>query len=280
MSAIPVESETSPSQVVEDHHLRSLFMQHLITSPSDRKADEQRHLPPRFLVQFWDDANAIPLDVQECMNSWSALESVGFTRILFDDNTSIQFIKKHFDRRHVHAFQRCRHPAMRADYFRLCFIYAVGGFYVDADDVYLGQSVETLMSDGRLKLQPLCYDVSIDSMLDASVSASAEESEKRIFYVNNNPLIAPAKHPIIALALDRATSLVLSADKDSRDIQSLTGPGNITAALVTHAIELERADSEKDFVILTNWESIAKSKWPLEYRSGPRNWRHWVRANV
>ena len=63
---------------------------------------------------------------------------------------------------------------MRADYFRLCFIMKVGGFYVDADDIYQGLSVEELLVDGCLKLQPLCYEVATDSMVDPVSSAQSE----------------------------------------------------------------------------------------------------------
>ena len=49
---------------------------------------------------------------------------------------------------------------MRCDYFRLCFMARNGGFYVDADEVYQDVDCEYLFEDGRLKLQPLCYEMS------------------------------------------------------------------------------------------------------------------------
>ncbi len=49
-------------------------------------------------------------------------------------------------------------------------------------------------------------------MLDARSSATDEEYGQLIFYANTTPLIAAAGHPIIADALDHATSNVLSAD--------------------------------------------------------------------
>jgi hypothetical protein len=168
---------------------------------------------------------------------------------------------------------------MRADYFRLCFIAMVGGFYVDADDAYLGHPVDALMN-GRLMLQPLCYDVLTDSMLNPAISAATSAGEARTFYVNNNPLIAPPGHPVIVRALERSTALVLAAGKNARDIQALTGPGNLTTCLVAHAIEIDRANSEKDFELVPDWESVAISKWPLAYRSDARNWRNWVHCDV
>lgn len=250
-------------------------MRCLIATASDPVVGDGQPPPPRVIVQFWDDSSAIPADVQECLDSWSVLEAAGFKRMLFDDVSAAHFIGEHLSDRHVAAFQKCSHPAMRADYFRYAFIFKAGGFYVDADDVYLGGPVDALVDDGRLKLRPLCQDVSTLAMLDARQAAIAEHETPPVFYVDTTPLIAPAGHPLVAAALECATSNVLSANKSNRDIQSLTGPVIFTACLVTHAIELEKARAPKDFQILTDWQTVAISKWPLAYRSGQRNWRIW-----
>lgn len=273
------EPEANPCDIAGDHDLRSLFMRRLLAVGKNSMPTAAGQSPPRLLVQFWDDASAIPQDVQDCMNSWAVLERGGFQRLLFDDVTALKFIEEQFGSRQSLAFKMCQHPAMRSDYFRLCFVLKMGGFYVDADDVYLGTSIDILFADGRLKVQPLCYDIPSDSMLDPLTTAINDGCTARIFYVNNNPLIAPPGHPVIASALDHATSVLLSAHADSRDIQSLTGPGNFTAALVRHAVELERADLVPDFSLLNDWGSMARSEWPLAYRSDDRNWRNWVRGD-
>jgi mannosyltransferase OCH1-like enzyme len=269
------EFGTTPSEVVDDHRLRSLYMQRLIGAAPTPWAADDGALPPRLLVQFWDDLDALPSDVQECLDSWSALESEGFKRLLFDDASATKFIETHFDERHVRAFQKCQHPAMRSDYFRYAFISKLGGFYVDADDVFLDKPIDALLNDGRLKLQPLCYDITTNTMCDAVQSASSAEDAPLIFYSNTTPLIAPAGHPIVVGALASATANVLAALNNNRDVQSLTGPGNLTACIVKHAMELERANAPKDFELLRAWETIAISRWPLSYRSDDRNWRHW-----
>lgn len=250
-------------------------MRCLIAAASDSVLDDDQPPPPRVIVQFWDDSGAIPTDVQECLDSWSVPEAAGFKRLLFDDVSATRFIEEHLSDRHVAAFQKCSHPAMRADYFRYAFIFKVGGFYVDADEVYLGGPVDALVGDGRLKLQPLCQDVSTLSMLDARQAAITEHDTPRVFYAANSPLIAPAGHPVIAAALECATSNMLSANKGNREIQSLTGPVTFTKCLVRHALELEKARAPKDFQLITDWQMVAISKWPLAYRSDQRNWRIW-----
>ena len=96
-------------------------------------------------------------------------------------------------------------------------------------------------------LAPGCYDITNDWMLYARRSAMDGHDAQLIFYANTTPLIAPAGHPIIAEAPCRATSNVLSADDTNSDIQSLTGPGNLTACLVKHAVELDAAGASKEF---------------------------------
>ena len=163
---------------------------------------------------------------------------------------------------------------MRSDYLRLCFMVAEGGLYVDADDVLLGDAWKLLFEDDRLKLQPLCYDIAASAMIPASEIWRPDlPTAQRIFYVNNDPIAAPPHHPVLVRALRRATSRLLSADSRP-EIQSTTGPGNMTAALAVHAQNLLVANSPLDFELLLDWEAIAETRWDLSYRNDGRNWRN------
>jgi hypothetical protein len=95
----------------------------------------------------------------------------------------------------------------------------------------------------------------------------------RIFYLNNDPVAAPADHPVLRRALARATERLLGEDA-LPEIQSTTGPGNLTAALAAHARELMIAGAPLDFELLHNWDSIAETRWELSYRGDARNWRN------
>ena len=260
-----------------EDRIRSEYMRSLVKLAPAREAgsDLPRRIP-MVVVQFWDDLARVPSDVAECMDSWSLLDARGFQRFVFEDSTARQFIAEHFDDRHTAAFGRCDHPAMRCDYFRLCFLARLGGFYVDADDRFRGANTDRLFRDDRLKLQPLCYDASTDSMIAPAVFADPEnDSPHWIYYVNNNPIIAPAGHPIIRLALERATTLLLSGTHDRRDIQSTTGPGNLTASLVDWSGRGRGSATPCDFELLLDWELLAETRWPLSYRDDERNWRIW-----
>ncbi len=165
---------------------------------------------------------------------------------------------------------------MRCDYFRLCYIYAKGGFYVDADEVFQETDCNSFYQDNKLKLQPLCYDTGSQSMIRPDVFTIKDEPyQDWIFYVNNNPIIAPAYHPAIRLALIRATRILLHSKANRFDIQSITGPGNLSASLVMHSLILKNNGSPHDFIFLSDWVNTSICQWELEYRNDERNWRVW-----
>lgn len=260
----------------ENHHSRSRFIRKLVqkTSNSNIKSSAYGKKIPLRIVQFWDRLDRLPHDVQECIETWTKIEEQGFERLLFDKQQARDFILKKMGLRYLLAFDRCYHPAMQSDYFRLCYIFVNGGCYIDADDVYDGAQIQHLFNDGQLKIQPLCYDIATNMMIPTQVFTKAEaDAESWIFYFNNNPLIACSGHPAIERALTQATFLL---EKDVTnglpEIQSTTGPGNLSKSIFD--MLNENAELENTIHVLCNWEDIAKSKWELDYRNDARNWRH------
>lgn len=272
--------EAFPSGFEEDDDLRSSFIRTLIRYQSDGSGTSSVDGPirsggvPRTLVRYWHDPHDVPEDVRACLASWDRLEDVGFEFRTFSDASAAAYIAKRYGARQRDAFTRCRHPAMRSDYLRLCFVLAEGGFYVDADDFLLGDGWKTIFRNGALKLQPLCYDVPSGSMIPAAeIWRSDLPTDGRIFYVNNDPIAAPAGHPILRRALKRATERLLGSNPRP-EIQATTGPGNLTAALAAHARHLMIAGAPFDFELLHDWETIAETRWELAYRGDARNWRN------
>jgi mannosyltransferase OCH1-like enzyme len=268
---------TDPSCFAENDELRSGHIRELIQETISEPIEESSTGAeiPKVIVQYWHDVNGIPEDVQKCFDSWEPLRAKGFKRVLFDDNKARSFISGTLDHSYVEAFDLCHHPAMRCDYFRLCYILTQGGFYVDADEIYQRTDCSHFFYDNRLKLQPLCYDIATDTMIKTDTFVrDRKHSPDWIFYVNNNPIIAPANHPIILLALERATRILLNSI-ERPEIQSTTGPGNLSASLVRYSLASKLSGKTHDFLILPNWELTSISPWPLSYRNDVRNWRLW-----
>ena len=277
----PGRLRSDPFRIADDDALRCRYMRRLIREGLADCARQQARLIPKVVLQFWHDDGDVPRDVRDCLASWAPLVGQGFERVFFDDRSARQFIRKAFGRRHVAAFDLCHHPAMRCDFFRMCYLVARGGFYIDADEEYQGGDCEPLFGDDLLKMQPLCYDGSTDSMIGVDVFVQEDVwSPDWIYYVNNNPIIAPPGHPILRLALARATRMLTTQPVSRMDIQSTTGPGNLTASLVAHAITCELAGEARTFTLLRDWDSLSVSRWPLSYRTDERNWRLWRPAPV
>ena len=216
----------------------------------------------------------------DCLEMWASASKHGGrqrSRALRDSFSTSTKQENLFSRRlgprHKQAYDKCYHPAMQSDYFRLCYILVEGGCYIDADDVYDGAQIQHLFSDGRLKIQPLCYDMATNMMVPPSLfTKPGANAASWIFYFNNNPLIAGSGHPLIDRALAQAT---LSLEKDVTnglpEIQSTTGPGNLTKSIFDAVTE--SGEIEQTLLVLCDWENIAKNRWDLSYRNDPRNWR-------
>lgn len=259
----------------EEDRARSDFVRGLIqrSNALARAPAAPLAIPPRRIVQFWDDLDRLPHDVRECMESWRQLDQSGFDVNIFDEVSARTFIRIHLGERYAAAFDRCYHPSMKSDYFRYSYICVHGGFYVDADDVYHGTSIDHLFIDGRLKLQPFCYDVATSQMVPPSVFVNPRASQLSwIFYFNTTPLIAGRNHPIIRRALLNATlSLERESKRELPEVQATTGPGNLTRSL--YEVIAEKICPEDVLLVVHDWEKTSTSKWPLSYRKDKRNWR-------
>ncbi len=265
----------------EDDSLRSDYIRALTIAQISRAAThgvvDSMAAPstiPRTLVRYWHDPDDIPPDVVRCLTTWLPLHDEGIEFRFFGDDAARAYIAEHFDARAVAAFDRCHHPAMRSDFFRMCYILTDGGLYVDADDVLVGNEWRLIFDDYRLLVQPLAYDLNLDSMVPMEDLPKVDlPTSNRIFYLNNNPIAAPPGHRVMQRALDRAIDTLLRNDADL-EIQSTTGPGNLTASLAAHARVLAIAGEPTDFQILLDWYTTAEPFWDLEYRNDGRNWRN------
>jgi hypothetical protein len=207
------------------------------------------------------------------MESWKKLERSGFELQVFDESSAREFIRIHLGSRYEKAFDKCYHPSMKSDYFRYSYIFVEGGFYVDADDVYHGTTIDHLFTDGRLKLQPFCYNIATAQMVPPSVFVNPEANQLSwIFYFNTTPLIAVRNHPIVERALLNATkSLEQETKGELPEVQAATGPGNLTRSVFE--VVANESCPEEALLVVHDWEKTSTSKWPLSYRSDKRNWR-------
>ncbi len=141
--------------------------------------------PPN-LFQFWDK-EIRPAEVDALMRSWE--QDKAFVYRAFDNVSAANMIRREFDARTLAAYQACKVPAMQADLFRLCALYAFGGIYVDADIRNLGTNDLMLEREGRGILMSrgaaVANDLMVihnkhDPLIDYALKTAVDNIEKRI----------------------------------------------------------------------------------------------------
>ena len=163
---------------------------------------------PRRIAQYWDAA-APPADIQQITASWAECNPA-FSHTLFDDLRARAFLHLHHGREILGAYHRATGPAMKADLFRLAWLYTEGGVYADADDRCVAP-LEGLLPDG----------------------AALVLYREYLGTLGNNFLAAAPGHPVIATALAGATEAINRGDQEL--LWLATGPGLITRSFAAHA---------------------------------------------
>jgi len=139
------------------------------------------------LFQYWDAGNP-PADVAACIQSVRDVNP-DFQHQLFDRDAAAWFIGKRIGERQREAFLSLAVPAMQADYFRLCALWARGGIWVDADTIAL-EPLSTLlvevdrgflsMWNGRLQSSPLISREPLNAFFGASMELATRNVERRL----------------------------------------------------------------------------------------------------
>lgn len=158
---------------------------------------------PRRIIQFWDAVEP-PADILQLTRSWSAAHP-DFEHVMFNDATAKAFLAAHYNAQVVRAFVRARHPAQRADIFRLAYLTINGGFYIDADDRCNRRIDSFVAADTALALYQENYGT-----------------------IGNNFIGAMPGHPLLAHALRLGTEAINRGDNDI--LWLCTGPGLVTRA--------------------------------------------------
>ena len=102
------------------------------------------------ITQYWHSED-VPDYIAGLLETFHDLNPT-MRHTVFSESSAAAFIEEHLEPRHLHAFQACAVPAMQADYFRYCAVFALGGVYCDADArciADLGSLVPTA-GEGRL----------------------------------------------------------------------------------------------------------------------------------
>ena len=168
-------------------------------------------IPPR-IAQFWDSTD-VPADVSALIASWQA-QHPEWEYELFDNAAARCFLRDHFDAPVLAAYNRARENAQKSDIFRLAYLVARGGYYVDADDRSLASITTVVPSECELAVYQEDYGT-----------------------IGNDFIGAVPGHPVLKRALSDAVDAINRGDADI--IWLATGPGLLTRAFVQEMLRAE-----------------------------------------
>ena len=250
---------------------------------STKNIDQLTINPNAFHVfQYWDSP-VIPTDVLTIMDEWKAAYSENYTR--FSELQALLFIKQNFPIDYANAYQKCWHPAMKADFFRLCYLYKNGGCYVDADegvrfDEDDGASLKIPLIDIHhngdfLILRPIIRADYGDGFVTIPFNEFVINFDKHTdaqCYFNNAPIICSPQNEIIRLALTRSKKLILGPEINHMSLHDITGPSNLSFCIIAHLLHSSFAGLKPVNVIAIDWSLYSRDVDFLQYKNDNRYW--------
>lgn len=132
------------------------------------------------IVQYWHSTD-VPDYIERLVASFRE-KNPGLRHLLFHRESARELIATQLGERELSAFDACAVPAMQADYFRYCAMYALGGICADADYAC------------RCALAPLLNGRAVGNLF---------EGEGPV--LNGLFAFRVSRHPLVRMAIDIAT---------------------------------------------------------------------------
>ena len=175
-----------------------------------RPALHSARVIPESIMQFWDSPTP-PDDVSRLMRSWRE-QNPGYSYRCFNDTLALEFLSARYPAPVKLAYLRARQPAQKADIFRLAWLAAEGGIYVDADDRCMAPLGRIIPESAELVLY----------------------QEDHATICNNFIAVVPG-HPLMARALSMAVDTINEGTGET--VWFVTGPALLTRAFAQILVE-------------------------------------------
>ncbi|WP_201863953.1 tetratricopeptide repeat protein, partial [Microvirga soli] len=217
---------------------------------------------PRQIIQYWNDPHP-PEDVTHLMDTWRSFNT-DYSHQVFDDVSAREFLTKNYAPHVLSAYRRAGSAAEKADLFRLAYLYAHGGVYVDADDRCLAPISSVLPSHVGLAVYQEDYAL----------------GGLAVGTLGNNFLAAAPNNAVIGRALESAAEALNRGDTDV--VWLKTGPALITRAFAEIAAKtpLRLAAWLENVAILerNQLSRFIAMHCFTAYKKTPRHWSNTVGA--
>ncbi|WP_120500469.1 glycosyltransferase family 32 protein [Roseovarius sp. EL26] len=209
-----------------------------------------KHIAPRTAPANAGVSHAIPFIIHQTFETNDVTENMynaaarwidgnpDFEYRFYDKDDRRALIEAHFGSEQLAAYDKIRHGAFKADYWRYCALYLHGGVYADVD-----MYAQTPLLD---LIEPEDHFI------------AAREPTLRHAVANGFICVTP-KHPFIKAAMERATKRTL-AQTGNFDGYMITGPGNLGMAInfaqgrnenTVHEIGVNQIDARSSYRLIT-----------------------------
>ena len=210
---------------------------------------------PRRIMQFWDSPNP-PSDVAALMDR-TKTKSVDWLYERYTEQEATNFIGQYFGERVLSAFNRLSHVAAKSDLFRYCYIYQMGGVYLDADEY---------------------CDEDFTQLISPALSFLLTWTPDKVPCINTWFIASERGNRLIKNAIDLCVIQVEGGIEKNLKLNAwvLTGPGVLTMVLLDDIAKNGIPISSNNLCLMEASEYRKKfhSEEHLEYRSDPKsNWR-------
>ncbi len=196
------------------------------------------------LFQFWDTSSP-PEEVSVLMQSWENDPDFAYRR--FDEPAAESFIAQALDNRAVAAYRTCAIPAMKADFFRYCALWAEGGVWVDADTRNSG------------KLPAFIEGCDLGMLMN-----------RQCRIANDFMFVRAPRAPLFERVIEQAIENV--ENRISNNVWKVTGPG-IMSHMHADAVEKARFDGF-DIRPVEDVRKIVLFQHKLAYKETSSDWRN------
>lgn len=207
----------------------------------------------RNVMLYWDDEDIVPKEIAGIVEEWRRICS-GWNIKLFGMESARDFLRDNFGKDISQLFLTCALPAMRSDFFRVCWAFSRGGIYCDLRHVPLREPLFFL--PGKNLTLPL-HDIGTVT--------------NRIFY---------SKVESCELKLVQSEIIKSLRERKHESVWGATGPGAWMRALVPgpnrkRKIKLRKmmTQGQKGEIELVTWENVLKFFHDSNY-PGPERFSH------
>ena len=165
-----------------------IYYQYILSNVSEKnekmylKNISQIKETPKIIMQTYWDKSLIPQKVYDGIQKYCP----GYQHIVYDDDECINFLKENYSEEIVDKFKSIRSGAHKSDLFRYCWLYKMGGVYLDIK-IVLVKNIDQVFKD-KTKLYTVLGAITNENKILSNITNIGSVFQGIISTPPNNPI--------------------------------------------------------------------------------------------